>query len=180
MSDTTSPPTLDHVRPLTFLFADDGLIPNNPALPLVVYRKAITLSGRDPSAIVERVFAANGWGDMWRNGIYPFAHYHGRIHEALGVSRGRARVRFGGKYGEELEVEAGDVVVLPAGTGHQRISASNDFIIVGAYPPVGTYDLCRVTLSHHARAKETIPDVPLPETDPVHGRDGPLLTLWRK
>jgi uncharacterized protein YjlB len=117
---------------------------------------------------------------MWRNGIYPFTHYHSRIHEALGVARGRARVRFGGKTGEELEIEAGDVAVLPAGTGHQRLSASADLLVVGAYPPQGTYDLCRATPSEHARAVTTIPLVPLPVTDPLHGADGPLIALWRR
>jgi uncharacterized protein YjlB len=171
---------VEQARPLTFLFADDGLVPNNP-LPFLVYRGAIDVSaGRDPAAAIEHVFARHGWGDMWRNGIYPFTHYHSRIHEALGIVRGRARVRFGGKDGEELEVAAGDVAVLPAGTGHQRLSASHDLLVVGAYPPAGTYDLCRATASQRERAKTTIPQVPLPQTDPVHGRDGPLLTLWRK
>ncbi len=177
----TASAAVEYVRPLTFLFADDGLVPNNPALPFLVYRKAIDVSAaRDPASVVERTFARHGWGDMWRNGVYPFTHYHSRIHEALGAARGRARVRFGGKYGEELEIEPGDVAVLPAGTGHQRISASNDFLIVGAYPPAGAYDLCRATPSQHERAKATIADVPMPETDPVYGRDGPLLALWRR
>ena len=37
---------------------------------------------------------------MWRNGIYPYVHYHSMIHEALGVARGRAKVRFGGDNGQ--------------------------------------------------------------------------------
>ena len=99
--------------PLIFRFADDGLVPNNPALPFVVYRGALDVSGsRDPAGVIERAFGQNGWGDMWRNGIYPFPHYHSQIHEALGIACGRARVRFGGGAGEELEVEAGDVAVV--------------------------------------------------------------------
>ena len=78
--------------PLTFHFADDGAVPNN-ALPMLVYKGAIEL-GADPEAAIERAFAANGWGHgQWRDGIYPFVHYHSMIHEALGIARGRARVR---------------------------------------------------------------------------------------
>ena len=172
--------TIVQIEPLAFRFADDGLVPNNPTLPFLVYRGAVDVAGRDPAAAIERRFAAHGWGDMWRNGIYPFTHYHSRIHEALGVARGRARVRFGGKTGEELDIEAGDVAVLPAGTGHQRLSASADLLVVGAYPPQGTYDLCRATPSEHARAVTTIPMVPLPVTDPLYGADGPLIALWRR
>jgi uncharacterized protein YjlB len=171
--------TLQRVEPIAFRFADDGRVPNNPTLPFLVYRGAVDVAGRDPAAAIERVFAAHGWGDMWRNGVYPFTHYHSRIHEALGVARGYGRVRFGGAAGEELEIAAGDVAVLPAGTGHQRLSASGDFLVVGAYPPSGTYDLCRASPAEHARALTTIPAVPLPTTDPLYGRDGPLLALWR-
>jgi uncharacterized protein YjlB len=170
---------LARIDPLAFRFADDGLVPNNPTLPFLVYRGAVEVAGRDPAAAIERRFAANGWGDMWRNGIYPFTHYHSRIHEALGVARGRARVRFGGAAGEELEIAAGDVAVLPAGTGHQRLTASGDLLVVGAYPPAGTYDLCRATAAMHRQALATIPHVPLPATDPLYGADGPLITLWR-
>lgn len=168
------------VEPIAMRFEDDGTVPNNPSLPFVVYRRAIDVAGhKDPAAVVERTFAQNQWGEAWRDGIYDFTHFHSMIHEVLGVATGTARVRFGGKTGQELEIAAGDVAVLPAGTGHQRISASPDFLIVGAYPPQGQYDLCRATPAEHDRAKQSIPKVPLPDADPVYGRDGPLLKLWR-
>jgi uncharacterized protein YjlB len=167
-----------HTEPLAFRFADDGAIPNN-SLPFLVYRGAIG-DRADLADAIERTFARNGWGHgLWRNGIYPFPHYHSMIHEVLGIARGRARVRFGGARGEELDVAAGDVAVLPAGTGHQRLSATSDLLVIGAYPPRGRYDLCRGTTAEHTRALGTIPQVPLPETDPLFGATGPLTRLWR-
>jgi uncharacterized protein YjlB len=56
--------------------------------------------------------------------------------------------------------------------------ASADFLVVGAYPPAGTYDLCRGRKSEHAKAIETIPATPLPTADPVFGKAGPLIKLW--
>lgn len=166
--------------PITFQFADDGAVPNN-RLAFLVYRGAIDVANvRDVAAVIERTFEKNGWGHgMWRNGIYPFVHYHSQIHEVLGIAAGRARVRFGGRQGEELEVEAGDVAVLPAGTGHQRLASTPDLLVIGAYPPEGHYDLCRGTAAEHARALDTIPRVPVPQTDPLFGAGGPLTKLWR-
>jgi uncharacterized protein YjlB len=77
-----------------------------------------------------------------------------------------------------VTLKAGDVAILPAGTGHQKISASEDFLVVGAYPPSGTYDLC-TSSEDHARALKTISKVPRPRKDPVFGGRGPLLTLWK-
>ena len=163
------------------IFKDDGSVPNNGRLPFVVYRNAIDLTGTpDPEDVIERVFANNGWGDMWRNGIYEYMHYHSMIHEAMGVARGRARVRFGGAQGREVDLGQGDVVVLPAGTGHQSVWASPDLVVIGAYPHAGRYDLCRGSKAEHAKAVETIPQVPLPKTDPAYGETGPLLRLWRR
>jgi uncharacterized protein YjlB len=165
-------------EPKTFHFADDGSIPNNP-LPFLVYKRALELAeAKDPAAVFEKLFAAHRWGESWRNGVYDFVHYHSQIHEVLGIARGTARLRFGGKKGEVLDVAAGDVAVLPAGTGHQKLSASADFLVVGAYPPDGTYDLCRGGAADHAKALATIPNVPVPNTDPVFGPDGPLVKLW--
>jgi uncharacterized protein YjlB len=165
--------------PLTFQFKDDGAVPNN-ALPMLVYKSAIDL-GADPETAIERVFAANGWGHgQWRNGIFPFVHYHSMIHEVLGIARGRATVRFGGNQGEELELAPGDVAVLPAGTGHQRLSDSVGLVVCGAYPPHGRYDVCRGAKAEHDKALQTIPLVPVPASDPVLGNQGPLPKLWRR
>ena len=158
------------VEPQHYLFADDGSVPNNPVLPFLVYGGAVALDGgHDPAAVFEELFGSNGWRDSWRNGVYPFVHYHSSIHEVLGVARGHARVRFGGALGAELALNAGDVAILPAGTGHQRLAASRDFLVVGAYPAYGKYDLCRGAPEEHARAKLSIPQVPLPGKDPVLG-----------
>jgi uncharacterized protein YjlB len=166
--------------PTTLQFADDGSIPNNPRLPLVLYRKVIDLAGSpDPEELIERTFAANGWGAMWRNGIYPYVHYHSMIHEAMGIARGRATVRFGGKKGSELDIGPGDVVILPAGTGHQRLSQTRDLVVVGAYPRSGKYDLCRGSKAEHTKALRSVPRVPRPGSDPVFGAEGPLLRLWQ-
>ena len=165
--------------PITYIFADDGRIPNNP-LPFVLYRGGVDLAGSaDPERIIEKIFAANGWGGLWRNGVYPYVHYHSMIHEAMGVARGRAKVRFGGENGREIEVAPGDVVILPAGIGHQRLSQSDDLVVVGAYPPSGKYNLCRGSKAEHAKALVTIPKVPPPATDPLFGPHGPLIALWR-
>jgi len=165
--------------PITYVFADDGRIPNNP-LPFVLYRGGIDLAGSpDPEHVIEITFAANGWGGLWRNGVYPYVHYHSMIHEAMGIARGRAKVRFGGEHGREIELTAGDVVILPAGTGHQRVSQSVDLVVIGAYPPSGKYNLCRGSKADHAKALVAIQKVPRPASDPVFGPKGPLLALWR-
>src|SRR6266446_10820797 len=114
------------IEPLTFVFEDDGLVPNSP-LPFLVYKGAVAIDNAHPEKTVESLFGANGWGDMWRNGIFDYLHYHATVHEALGVARGHARVQFGGDSGQALEISLGDVAILPAGTGHQLISASKDF-----------------------------------------------------
>jgi uncharacterized protein YjlB len=68
--------------------------------------------------------------------------------------------------------------VLPAGTGHQCLWASPDLMVIGTYPKVGKYDLCRGSKREHDQALQTIPAVPLPDADPVFGKQGPLLRLW--
>jgi uncharacterized protein YjlB len=98
----------------------------------------------------------------------------------LGVARGHARVRFGGDRGQAFEISAGDVAILPAGTGHQCLSASVDFCVVGAYPPGLAMHVTRPTPENHAKALKTIPAVKLPQTDPVRGADGPLVLLWKR
>jgi uncharacterized protein YjlB len=159
---------------------DDGETPNNPRLPLVVYRAAVNLAGaRDPAVPFERAFARHGWSDGWRDGIHPFLHFHTTTHEVLGIARGRATVEFGGAKGQVLTVEAGDAVVLPAGTGHRRIEATDDLVVVGAYPRNASVDQRRPGQVDHHKALAAIAKVPMPEMDPIHGETGPLMQLWK-
>src|SRR5688572_18537743 len=124
-------PPAKSTEPTTLMFTDDGSVPNNARLPFVLYRGAIDLSGTpDPEEVIEHVFRENRGGDMWRNGTFPYVHYHSMIHEGLGVARGRAKVRFGGAKGQEIDLLQGDVVVLPAGTGHQGLWASPDLMVI--------------------------------------------------
>lgn len=167
------------IEPLTFIFEDDGLVPNNP-MPFLVYKSAVDVKSDHPEKTIEGLFGANGWGAMWRNGVYDYLHYHATVHETLGVARGHARVRFGGDKGQELDIAAGDVAILPAGTGHQCLSASRDFSVVGAYPPGPAMQITRPTLENHAKALKTIPQVKVPRTDPVRGENGPLVKLWKR
>lgn len=167
------------VTPVPFVFADDGLVPNNP-MPLLIYKGAFEFEGCEPETFIEDLFISNGWGQMWRNGVFDYLHYHATVHEALGVARGRALVRFGGERGADFELSQGDVAILPAGTGHQCLSANADFVVVGAYPPGPLMNITRPTKENHRRALQTIPKVPMPKTDPIYGATGPLVQLWGK
>jgi uncharacterized protein YjlB len=162
------------------MLEDDGRTPNNSRLPFVRYCSPVRLAhAQDPAAVFEDLFESNGWKESWRNGIYDFLHYHSRTHEVLGIARGHARVRFGGDHGKIIRLRAGDVVILPAGTGHQCLSKSGDLLVVGAYAASGAYDECKGSGEEHERALKSIQHVRLPAKDPVYGAGGPLLEIWR-
>ncbi len=162
----------------TYLLKDDGAIPNNEQLPLLVYSGVLELPDKNPAAACEAVFQANNWGSSWRNGIYSFHHYHSTAHEVLAIARGQARVQFGGETGPVVEVQTGDVVIIPAGVGHKNLGASADLLVVGAYPQGQSWDLCRGTPDERPWALDNIANVPLPESDPIYGEQGPLRKNW--
>lgn len=162
------------VEPEAFRFGGNGAIPNS-RLPLLVYRQAAPAN----AAEIERLFTANLWPAAWRNGVYPFHHFHAQAHEALGVARGWASVLFGGPAGEVVRLDAGDVAVIPAGVGHCAMDASADLLIVGAYPAGSARpDLRRGRPPEESEVLGLIAAVSLPQADPVAGRDGPLTRLW--
>ena len=159
-------------------FADDRRVPNNPSLPLVVYRSALE-TGPRCAADCERLFAGNGWGGAWRNGIYAHHHYHSTAHEVLGIAAGSVRVRLGGELGKTVELHAGDVVVIPAGVAHKNEGASPDLVVVGAYPGRKSPDMCSPGAQPRDRALRNVREVPLPAFDPVYGKPGQLIERWR-
>ena len=158
-------------------FADDGRYPNS-RLPVVSYRAAIAPADSTPEAM-EALFDSNGWPSQWRDGVYDYPHYHSTAHECLGVAAGSARLRLGGPDGRAFDVSAGDVLVLPAGTAHQRLYKSVDFLVVGAYPPGQHFDTQRGEADERPAADQRIAQVKRPTTDPVGGQGGPLLEHWR-
>jgi uncharacterized protein YjlB len=167
-----------HLTESTLLPAGDT--PNNPRLPVILHRGAVDTAGaRDPAALFERLFAANGWGDSWRNGVFGFRHYHPSGHEVLGIAAGRVSVELGGSAGQRFELSVGDVAILPAGTGHMRLDASRDLLVVGAYPAGSDSTHARPGDLAAAEATRRVAAVPVPDCDPVEGRDGALVKLWK-
>ncbi|WP_018011966.1 cupin domain-containing protein [Sinorhizobium medicae] len=158
-----------------FIFAGSGGVPNNPRLPVLVYRQAIDVTENAATRIEQR-FRANGWLGLWRNGVYAHHHYHCGAHEVLGIAEGRARLLIGGPGGREVEVAAGDVILLPAGTGHRRDEASADFLVIGGYPPEQHADIKSGAATADDRI--AIDAVPLPRFDPVLGAEGPAVIVW--
>jgi len=159
-------------------FADDGHVPNNATLPVIVYRAALD-TGPGAAGACERLFAYNGWGAAWINGIYSHHHYHSTAHEVLGITAGSVRVRLGGENGNLVELGAGDVVVIPAGVAHKNEGASPDLTVVGAYPGGKSPDMRKPAAHDREAALRNIIRVPLPTRDPVCGQSGPLIEGWR-
>lgn len=163
-------------RPRKIVLAPSGWVPNNADLPVLFYAGA--LAGPDASREFERLFAENRWQGIWRNGVFLYHHYHAGAHEVLGVGRGSATLLIGGPSGREINVHAGDCVVLPAGTGHKNLGSSADFVVIGAYPPGQHADI--QTSAPSAAQLATIANLPLPESDPLDGTGGYLMAAWKR
>jgi uncharacterized protein YjlB len=158
------------------LLPDTGEIPNS-RLPLLLYQGAIQSGEKIAARTLELLFRENGWTGSWRNGVYPFHHYHSTAHEVLGVYSGAAALQLGGEPGLVVRVGAGDAILIPAGVGHKNLGSSADFGVVGAYPDGQRPDLCRGG-GERPEADARIGAVPLPDCDPIFGGDGGIADHW--
>ena len=163
------------IAPETLPLAGDGAIPNNPRLPVLLWRGALAADAGPEAA--EALFAGNGWLPAWRNGIYPWHHFHPNAHEALAIVAGAVRVQLGGERGPVLALRAGDIVALPAGVGHRNLGGSDDLLVVGAYPPGVAPRESRALgdPAAYAAAGQAVAATPDPPLEPVGGQDWPAI-----
>ena len=164
-------------QPETLFFPPSDWVPNHPHLPVLLYRDVLAPAEKDAAHAFERLFSDAGWQGLWRNGVFSYQHYHVGAHEVLGIAKGTAELLIGGPGGATLHVEAGDCLVLPAGTGHMRKSASENFLVVGGYPP-GQYADIETAAATPGELK-IIASLPVPKSDPIYGPTGPLPKLWQ-
>jgi uncharacterized protein YjlB len=153
--------------------------PNNAKLPLLLYKHCFHLPEKNSCDAIESIFLNNHWKRPWKNGIYPFHHYHSNTHEVLGICEGSCRVQVGGENGKNFILEKGDVLIIPAGVSHKNLHSTPDFACVGAYPFEIDYDTNKGTQLEYFAAEEKMQQVLLPQTDPVYGRNGLLFQYWK-
>ncbi|PSN75531.1 hypothetical protein BS50DRAFT_568165 [Corynespora cassiicola Philippines] len=113
-------------------------IPNS-SLPVLVYRQALATF---PYDAILSLLQQNGWkkGGQWKT--YKTAHFHSNVHECYVVIHGKCRYLLGCRPedgaagGVEMDIEVGDVFVLPAGVSHCAIESEGEFEYVGFYVEV--------------------------------------------
>jgi hypothetical protein len=115
-------------KPLALTFRDDGIVPNNPRFPLLVYRGAVVLGTRsfDPATVIDTLFETNAWGRSWRDTVYDFVHYHSQVHEVMGVACGTARLAYLSHLNKKWDNEVHPLAlrVRTFGRSHVRCSLS--------------------------------------------------------
>jgi uncharacterized protein YjlB len=164
-------------QPETIILVDDGIFPNSE-LPVLLYRRAVSVPLLFPARAFKRLFQGNNWTNTWKNGIFTFHHYHSNTHEVLGIYKGRTKLQLGGDNGVEITVSKGDVIVIPAGVAHRNLGKEAQVMCVGAYPEGRSYDMHVGKTGERPQADQNIFLVPIPKTDPVQGRRGSLVRIW--
>lgn len=164
----------------TIYLSENKPYPNNE-LPVLFYQNILEdILGKDYTTEgVLRLFENNGYVNGWVGGIMNRHHFHSTAHEVLACTRGEVTVILGGENGEITPIRKGDVVLLPAGTSHKKVDASENFEIVGAYPTNGSdYDFQYGDANDYQAIKDRIREVELPQTDPVTGSPGAVQDNW--
>ncbi|KAL4969942.1 cupin domain-containing protein [Aspergillus stella-maris] len=156
----------------------------NSGLPIIHYRGVL------PEPLTEESVTEFLTRDRWEKrgtwGHIPIRHFHPNSHECYGIFQGFSKLLLGvggsdTAGGLKVNVRAGDVIVLPAGTAHSCAESSKDYRYIGVYPqgcPRWRNEMGSKSIDLASLRKET-ENVSMPEADPVYGVGGPLMQLWR-
>lgn len=158
---------------------DDGTFPNNSEYPVVVYKRIFNLPAFFAASTIRKIFKENNWKNSWKYGVYEYHHYHSITHEVLGISKGKTILLLGGEHGVKIEVEKGDVIIIPAGVAHKNLGKKNNIVCIGAYPEGKDYDMNYGKASERPNADKNVKNVMKPETDPVFGKAGGIAEHWK-
>lgn len=167
---------MNKVDIINYFFENDGDIPNN-ILPVVIYKNVLQhVVQKD----LEVLFCQNGWGNNWHDIILMEDHFHSNTHEVLGLKSGQARLKLGGANGKIVNLETGDIIILPAGVGHYSVDNSLEYQFVGGYPNGADWNL-KFSLKKEdgPSVLAEIASIPLPDKDPVFGDNGLLFEYWK-
>jgi uncharacterized protein YjlB len=157
---------------------DDGVFPNS-RYPVLLYKGVLDIPILFPAAHVRRLFEKNGWYNSWDAGIFEYHHYHSITPEVLGVYRGHTNVQLGGHKGPKIFVEKGDMLIIPAGVAHKNLGAENSVGVIGAYPGGSDYDMNYGNPDERPDTDENISKIHVPMKDPLFGKDGGLIKIWK-
>jgi len=151
--------------------------------PLLIYHSAFK-KGISASQISSHLKSTGVVVPQWQYTVYKQSHFHSTAHEILSVVSGRARLCFGGEENPgrvEPVVEAGDLVIVPAGVAHclledQSNSHGAGFTVIGSYPKGKNWDMCHGTGDESEdEIRKSISRLSWFDQDPVYGRDGPAV-----
>lgn len=128
-------------QPETHFLKPNTCAPNNPNLPVLVYRGVLPNPPSEDSTTEH--LTRNGWRKDGTWGHISYRHFHPNVHECYGVFSGHSKLLLGRGQGDEdggieVDVKTGDVIVLPAGTAHVCLESSEDpaYRYIGVYPAV--------------------------------------------
>lgn len=85
--------------------------------------------------------------------------------------------------GVEVDLEKGDIIVLPAGVSHCSLTWEDEYEYMGLYPkgsPHYDNNFCKAGPEETEEKAKNAKAVPIPECDPIYGVNGPLVDLWTK
>ena len=103
-------------EPEIYYFTPTRFVPNSP-LPVLIYRNV--LRGENSEDSMKEKIESNHWmkGGTFKH--YPTRHFHSVTHECYAAFRGSSRMLLGrgplddGDGGVEIDMHAGDIIVLP-------------------------------------------------------------------